>query len=115
MIKGQEFKNFQYNILGSESSLTGDLKLSGDTILNSHIEGDIEVTGDGKLVLERESLVKGKIKGTDLEIFGHVEGEIHCTGIVAIRSSARVHGNIVSGRLVIYPGAEVELNAHAGE
>lgn len=115
MIDDQDFKDFNYNVMGSRSRITGDLVLSGDAIINSYIEGSIEVKDQGKLVLERGSFVKGKIIAVDLEIFGTVEGEIECSGLLSIRSSAQVQGQIKSGRLVIYPGAIVEMNASAQE
>jgi cytoskeletal protein CcmA (bactofilin family) len=111
MINDQDFKNFHYNVLGAKSRINGDLILAGDAIINSQVEGSIEVIGQGKLILERGSFVKGKIKAIDLEIFGTVDGEIECSGLVSIRSSAEVRGQIKSGRLVIYPGAVVEMNA----
>ena len=115
MINDQDFKDFHYNVLGAKSRINGDLLLSGDAIINSQIEGSIEVVGHGKLILERGSIVKGKIKANDLEIFGIVDGEIECSGLVSIRSSAEVKGQIISGRLVIYPGAIVEMNATSQE
>lgn len=115
MINDQDFKDFHYNVLGAKSRITGDLVLAGDAIINSHVEGSIEVLGQGKLILERGSYVKGKIKAIDLEIFGTVDGEIECSGLVSIRSSAEVKGQIKSGRLVIYPGAVVEMNASSQE
>src|SRR5690606_11616385 len=108
MINDQDFRDFHYNVLGSSSKVVGDLILCGDTIITSEIEGSIEIKDEGKLILERGSRVKGKVSAIDLEIFGTVEGEIHCTGLVSIRSSAHVSGTIKSGRLVIYPGAIVE-------
>ena len=111
MINENDFRQFHYNILGSKSKLVGDLILCGDAIITSSIEGSIEIKDEGKLILERGSHVKGKIKAIDLEIFGSVDGEIECTGIVSIRSSAQVSGTIKSGRLVIYPGAIVETHA----
>lgn len=106
----RDFRDFHYNVLGAKSKIVGDLALSGDSIVNSNVDGSIEIQ-NGKLILERGSVVKGKIKATELEIFGSVEGEIECTGLVSIRSSAFVQGSIKSGRLVIYPGAVVEMNA----
>lgn len=111
MINENDFRQFQYNILGTKSKLIGDLTLCGDAIITSHVEGSIEIKDEGKLILERGSFIKGKIKAIDLEIFGEVEGEIECTGIVSIRSSAQVTGTIKSARLVIYPGAIVETHA----
>lgn len=111
MMTENDFKDFNYNVLGSQSRIVGDLVLCGDAIISSHIEGNIEVREKGKLILERGSLVKGRISAIDLEIFGTVEGEIECSGIVSIRSSADVQGKIKSAKLVIYPGAVVEISA----
>lgn len=106
-----DFRQFQYNVLGSKSKVTGDLVLCGDAIITSVIEGSVEVLEQGKLVLERGSYVKGKIKAIDLEIFGQVDGDIECSGLVSVRSSAHVTGSIKAARLAIYPGAVVEMNA----
>ena len=115
MINDHDFKQFHYNVLGVKSQVIGNLALSGDAIITSYVEGSIEVIDSGKLVLERGSYVKGKIKAIDLEIFGQVEGEIECSGVVSIRSSAQVTGSIKSARLVIYPGAIVEMTANSQE
>ena len=115
MINDQDFRNFNYNVLGSRSKLIGDLIFSGDTIITSFIEGSIEVIDEGKLILERGSLVRGKIKATNLEVFGEVEGDIDCSGLVSIRSSAHITGTIKSQRLVIYPGAVVETQTNSEE
>lgn len=115
MISDNDFRQFNYNVLGVKSKIIGDLTLSGDAIITSSVEGSIEVIENGKLVLERGSFIKGKIKAIDLEIFGKVEGEIECSGLVSIRSSAHVTGSIKSARLVIYPGAIVEMTANSQE
>lgn len=113
MINDQDFRQFHYNVLGTKSKVVGDLILCGDAIITSFIEGSVEVRDQGKLILERGSFVKGTVKAIDLEIFGQVEGNIECTGLVSIRSSAQVTGSIKSARLVIYPGAIVEMDASA--
>ncbi len=110
MRSDNDFREFNYNVLGSRSKVIGDVILSGDAIITSEIHGSIEVLGQGKLVLERGSFVKGRIKAIDLEIFGTVEGEIECEGLVSVRSSARITGTLKSGRLVVYPGAILETD-----
>lgn len=113
MIQDGDFKEFHYNVLGSKSRVKGDLHLSGDAIITSEIEGSIQVLDEGKLILERGSFVKGKIFAVDLEIFGTVEGDIVSTGLVSVRSSARIKGSLKAARLVIYPGAIVEMDVSA--
>ena len=76
MINDHDFRQFHYNILGVKSQVIGNLILSGDAIITSSVEGSVEVIDTGKLVLERGSFVKGKIKAINLEVFGRVEGEI---------------------------------------
>ncbi len=115
MINDHDFKQFYYNILGVKSQVIGNLILSGDAIITSSVEGSVEMLDKGKLILERGSFVKGKITAIDLEIFGRVEGEIECSGLVSIRSGAHVSGTIKSARLVIYPGAIVEMTADSQE
>lgn len=110
-----DFREFNYNVFGIKSRIKGDLILSGDTIINAFVEGSIEVQEKGKLVIERGSNIKGKIKAIDVDIFGNVDGEIECSGLVSIRSSAVVSGQIKAGRLVIYPGAIVEMHSLSAE
>lgn len=112
MIHDQDFREFRYNVLGAQSKVTGDLFLTGDAIITSTIEGSIEMQGQGNLVLERGSFVRGKIKAQDLDVFGTVEGDINCAGTISVRSSARITGTLKSQKLVIYPGAVVEMTAH---
>lgn len=111
MISGNDFKNFQYNVLGPSTLLTGDIHFSGDAIITAAITGNIKMLNSGKLILERGSLVKGRIEAFDLEVFGEVEGDIISQGSVAIRSSAQVSGSIKAKRLIIYPGAIVNTEA----
>lgn len=110
MIQEQDFKEFKYNILGSNSTIKGDLILSGDAIITSRIEGSIQMIGEGKLVLERGSFIEGKIEAHDVEIFGVVKGEISSAGTVSVRASAKISGSLESKKLVVYPGAVVEMD-----
>lgn len=110
MIQDQDFRDFRYNVLGAESTINGEIVLSGDAIITSRIEGSIEMKGAGRLVLERGSFVKGRIKAQDLEVFGVIEGDVECTGTISVRSSAKLSGTLKSGKLVIYPGAIVEMD-----
>jgi cytoskeletal protein CcmA (bactofilin family) len=112
MIQEQDFKEFKYNILGANSKIVGDLVLSGDAIITSRIEGSIKVIGEGRLILERGSFVEGKIEAHNVEIFGTVNGEIRSSGTVSVRASAKIYGSLESKKLVVYPGALVEMDIH---
>lgn len=109
-----EFKTYNYNIVGIKSHIQGILKLKGDTVFSGSAEGELHLT-DGKLVIERGSLVKGKIFAHEIEVFGDVTGDIFCSGKLSFRSSAKFEGDIHSNSLVIYPGAQVNMHSQAHE
>ncbi len=108
MINENDFKIYHYNVLGNKSHFKGDLELQGDTIITSHIVGNIIMKDSGKLILERGSKLIGTIKALDIEVFGIIEGDIEAKGTVSIRSSAEITGTVKYGKLVIYPGAIIE-------
>ena len=111
----QAFKNLNFSILGQQCTFRGNLLLNGPVTIASDIEGDIVVEDNSKLVLERTSHYKGKIKCFDIEIFGSFEGEIVAKGKIVIRSSAHVTGNLQSSNLSIYPGAVVNIEGNTLE
>lgn len=113
MITNNDFKTFQYNILGQQTQVTGDISFSGDAILTASVEGNIKMLNSAKLLLERGSKVKGSIEAFDLEIFGEVEGNITSSGTVSIRSNAQVTGMVKAKKLIIYPGALVNTESHS--
>lgn len=109
-----EFKTYHYNVIGLESEISGNLKLKGDTVFNGTINGELHLL-EGKLVIERGSKVVGKIFASEIEVFGEISGDIHCTGKLSFRSSSKFDGDIQSHSLVIYPGAQINMHAQAQE
>jgi cytoskeletal protein CcmA (bactofilin family) len=109
------FKKQNYTVIGIASLIEGDLTLSGDVIIHSHIKGTITIKAPGKVTLERASHLEGTINCEDIDVFGKVEGNINSTGTLTVRSSANVSGTIKSGQLTVYPGAILNMEAHAEE
>ena len=55
----EQLRSLNFSLLGKNSNLEGDLKFSGDTILNCAISGTLTMLEDSFLTLERESKVRG--------------------------------------------------------
>jgi len=110
-----DFSDFHYNIIGQSSFIKGEVELMGDSIICHKVEGTIRIHNESKLTLERKSHIIGKIFGHDIEVFGVVEGDIQCTGTLTIRSGASLSGKIRSGKLIVYPGAIVNIEAETKE
>ena len=107
------FKNQNYNFISAGTYLEGELTFSGDTIINGHIKGTIIIKDEGHLIFERTSIFEGTIFCRDIEIFGTIKGTIKSAGTLNVRSSGQVSGNIEAQKLVVYPGALLNIEGHA--
>jgi cytoskeletal protein CcmA (bactofilin family) len=111
-MKENNFKNQNYNFISAETSLEGDLTFSGDTIIHGQIKGTIIIKDEGHLIFERSSIFEGTIYCQDIEIFGSIKGTIKAAGTLNVRSSGQVSGNIQAQKLVVYPGALLNIEGH---
>lgn len=93
-------------IIGERTVITGNLHLEGDIIIYGKIHGDI-IT-DGTITIFSGSEIKGKMNGANLNIGGHVEGNINAVGKVALGDRAFLRGDIKAGQIVIEDGAVFE-------
>lgn len=114
-MKEQDFKNLNFTIVGINSSLEGDLKFTGDTLINGHITGTVTVESPGKLTLERQGNIEGRVFCEDFEVFGEVKGTVNASGTLSIRSGAQVSGVINANKLSIFPGAIVNIDGKTDE
>ncbi len=110
-----DFKTVRFNVLGSGSRLKGEFHLEGPTTLAGEVEGVIHAPAGARLVLERGSRMKGDIHGDEVEIHGVFEGAVSCTGTLALRAGCEFTGKVKAGKLVVYPGASVDMESDAGE
>ena len=114
-MKESNFKKQNYNFVGNHTFLEGELKFTGDTIIHGRVKGTIIMQDEGNLILERTAKFEGTIFCQNLEVFGEVKGTVKASGTLSIRSSASVSGNIQAGKLVVYPGAVLNVESHTQE
>lgn len=100
-------------MLGKNSSYTGEIKLSGEAVINSEIKGTIIMQDNSLLTVEREASIEGDIYCKDIEVFGKIRGSINASGSLTVRSCAQVAGKIQAKNLSVYPGAIINVEGHA--
>ena len=69
--------------------------------------GDVNLSGDAE-VAEGAS-VEGNLNGESLDIAGNVLGDARASGAIAVRSSARVRGELRAAEISIEAGARVSV------
>ena len=111
MINNKDVKNF--NFVGIDTSLNGDLKFTGPTYFHGNLNGNIYQEDDKGLVCEISSNIDGDIFGTNIEVYGVVTGQINATNSLIIYPTAKVTGQIKAKNFKIYAGAQFngEMNS----
>jgi cytoskeletal protein CcmA (bactofilin family) len=86
------------------TSIIGDIVSKADFRLDGELIGNF--TSQGKLVIGASGVIKGEIICNNADIEGEFHGKIKVLEILNIKATARIHGEVVVGKLSIEPGAE---------
>ena len=86
------------------TSIVGDIVSKADFRLDGELIGNF--TSQGKLVIGAKGTVKGEIICNNADVVGEFHGKIKVLEILNIKATARIHGEVLVGKLSIEPGAE---------
>lgn len=100
------------NRIPEDVEITGTLKFSAQQTFAGKMDGPID--SDHPLTLAKEARVKGKITAESLVVFGSVEGNLHVKGLVALKSTADLRGDVHAARIVMEDGAVFNGSSHVG-
>lgn len=78
-----------------------------DTFGNLRIEGKVvgNIKSKTKIALGESSYIEGNIAAQNAEIAGEVKGTIDVSDILSLKATANIHGDIVTGKLIVEAGA----------
>jgi len=92
------------SVLASDLTITGNLKTSGDVVIEGTVDGDIRAH---LLTVGETATIRGEIVADDIVINGRVIGRVR--GLkVRLTSSAQVEGDIIHKTIAIESGAHFE-------
>lgn len=96
------------NMIVEGSKLTGDLT----TESNLRIDGDVvgNITSGSKVVIGKSGVVKGDLICKEADIEGQIIGTLKIEGLLSLRSSAVVNGEISTSNFQVDEGAEFSGN-----
>jgi cytoskeletal protein CcmA (bactofilin family) len=90
------------NVLNSDVEIKGNLKFSGELLLEGKLEG--EVNAEGVLTLGEGGAVNGNINATTVIIRGKVNGNVIAKDKVELKSKAELFGDVRAAKLSIEEG-----------
>ncbi|MGY6697621.1 MAG: bactofilin family protein [Roseinatronobacter sp.] len=92
------------SVLASDLTITGNLKTSGDIVIEGVVDGDIRAH---LLTVGESATIRGEIVADDIVVNGRVIGRVR--GLkVRLTSSAQVEGDIIHKTIAIESGAHFE-------
>lgn len=104
MAKNIEVENQVINIIGNGTSIKGDIKAGGDMRIDGTLVGSINAKG--KVVIGATGSVDGEIICQSADFSGNLQGKITVTELLAMKASAQILGDIITGKLSVEPGAK---------
>lgn len=90
------------NVLNSDVEIKGNLKFTGELLLEGKLEG--EVNADGVLTLGEGGSVNGNISANTVVIKGKVNGNVIAKDKVELKSKAELFGDVKAAKLAIEEG-----------
>ena len=92
------------NQIKSGTYIEGIIKASGDIRIDGNLKGALQT--EGKLVVGPSGQADGEITCQNAEIHGSITGKITVNELLSLKSSCKLLGDVVVGRLSIEPGAQ---------
>jgi len=91
------------NLIGNGTTIEGDIKANGDVRIDGLLTGSIHTKG--KLVVGPSGKIEGEVVCQNADISGSINGKVNVSDLLALKSSAKLNGDISTGKLAIEPGA----------
>jgi len=103
MAKYNETDNSTINLVSMGTDIIGDIKSNGDIRIDGSLKGNLNTKG--KVVIGPTGKINGEIFCKNSEVSGFVDGKITVSQLLNLKSSSKIHGDIITLKLSIEPGA----------
>jgi len=97
-------------VIGPLTKIRGEFSGTENLTVDGEVEGIIRLEG-ACLTVRTEGYVRATVIAQDVIVLGRVDGEIRASGLVQLRGTAIVQGDVFAARLSIEDGATLRGNA----
>lgn len=91
------------NTIGKGTFLEGNIETYGNIRIEGKIKGDVK--SKSKVALGHSSHIEGNIIAQNADLEGEVQGRIEVSELLVLKSTAVINGDIITGKMVVEPGA----------
>lgn len=91
------------NVIGKGTIIEGNIVADGDLSIEGTVRGDVSTRT--KLVVGSGSVVEGNIVADHAEIAGQVKGTVQALGLLSIRATCVIDGDVITKNLNVESGS----------
>lgn len=103
MAKANEPEHTSINLIGSGTTIKGEVKSNGDIRIDGTLIG--QVHSKGKIIVGNSGVIEGEIYCQNADFSGNIKAKVEVAELLSLKASSRLRGEIVTNKLAIEPGA----------
>ncbi|MCF8224680.1 MAG: polymer-forming cytoskeletal protein [Bacteroidales bacterium] len=104
MAKVSESENTnKINMIGVGTTIEGNVSSNENVRFDGNLIGNLSTKG--KVFIGQSGKVNGEVRCKNCEVEGFVDGKVVMEELLTLRSMSKFHGEIVTNKLSIEPGA----------
>lgn len=101
--KSSAVESSSINLIGNGTHITGDINSNGDVRIDGTLKGNLSISG--KLVVGPSGNIEGNVICQNADISGEIHGKVTVSELLSLKSSAKLLGDIIAGKISIEPNA----------
>ncbi|OUS11219.1 hypothetical protein A9Q93_11680 [Nonlabens dokdonensis] len=91
------------NRISQGTVVTGDIVSNGGFRIDGTVNGTLKTAA--KVVIGKEGKLEGTLECNNADVEGIVSGKLIVDGILTLKSTAKINGEVVTQKLAVDPGA----------
>jgi len=100
------------NLIGAGTVIEGDIRSNGDIRIDGAVYG--QVISKAKVVIGNTGIIEGDLNCQNADISGTIKGKSSVSELLFLKSSSKLNGDIVTGKLVVEVGATFTGSCNMG-
>jgi len=91
------------NKISEGTKIVGDVTSKGGFRIEGIVEGNVKT--DGRVVVGQSGKIKGTLVCDNADFEGEFSGKLDIAGTLTLKSTAKIEGEVLIGKLSVEPGA----------
>jgi cytoskeletal protein CcmA (bactofilin family) len=100
------------NLIGNGTKIEGDIRSNGDIRIDGAVHGN--VFSKAKVVIGATGIIEGNVNCMNADVSGMVKGKTTVNELLFLKSSSKMNGDIVTGKLIVEVGAAFTGSCNMG-